>query len=88
MISGNACDGLVGTHVRGGVHFNDVGRLFCDSDDRRDRMAADLVREDGCVDDAQALDAEHAQARVNDTSIGRGADARRRRLDERKESYA
>jgi hypothetical protein len=51
-------------------------------------MAADLVREDGCVDDAQALDAEHAQARVNDTSIGRGADARRRRLDERKESYA
>ena len=49
-------------------------------------MTADLVGKGRRVDDAKALDAEHAQARVDDTSIGRGADARRRRLDKEKES--
>jgi hypothetical protein len=51
-------------------------------------MAADLVGKDRRVDDAEALDAEHAQTRVDDASIRRGADARRRRLDKEKEGCA
>jgi len=58
------------------VRLDKIGRLFGDGDDRSDGMPTDLAREDGRVDDAEALNAEHAKACVNDASIGGGADAR------------
>ena len=52
------------------VRLDDIGRLFGDGDDRSNWMSADLVREDGRVDDSEGLDAEYAQAWVDDASIG------------------
>jgi hypothetical protein len=43
-------------------------------------VSTDLIRKDGRIDDAEALDAKDAQARVNNAGIGRGTDARSRRL--------
>ena len=43
-------------------------------------MPADLVREDRRVDDAEALDAEDAQARVDDARLRGRADTSGRRL--------
>jgi hypothetical protein len=43
-------------------------------------VPADLVREDGGVDDAEAPDAEHAQVWVDDARLRGGANARGRRL--------
>ena len=62
------------------VRLDKIGRLFGDGDDRSDWMPTDLVREDGRVDDSEALDAEYAQAWVNDASVGGGTHARSRRL--------
>jgi hypothetical protein len=45
---------------------------------------ADLVREDGRVDDAEARDAEYAQAWVDDARLGGCADASGRRLAQKK----
>ena len=63
-----------------GIRLDHVRCLFGDGDDRSDGVPANLVREDGRVDDAEALDAEHAQARVDDARLGGGADASGRRL--------
>ena len=43
-----------------GVFLDNVRCLFSDGDDRRGGVSADLVREDGRVDDAEALDAKYA----------------------------
>jgi hypothetical protein len=43
-----------------GVFLDNVRRPFSDGDDRRGGVSADLVREDGRVDDAEALDAKYA----------------------------
>lgn len=51
MVEGSLCRG---------VRLDNIGCLLSDGDDRRDRVSADLVREDGRIDDAEALDAEHA----------------------------
>ena len=64
------------------LRLDKIGRFFGDGDDRSDRMPADLVREDRRVDDSEALDAEYAQAWVNDASIRGGTHARSRRLVE------
>lgn len=62
------------------LRLDKIGRLFGDGNDRSDWMPADLVREDRRVDDSEALDAEYAQAWVDDASIGGGTHARSRRL--------
>ena len=36
-------------------------------------MPADLVWENGCVDDAEAFDAKYAELRVNDACLDRSA---------------
>lgn len=56
------------------ARFDYISRLFGDSDDRCGRVPADLVWEHGCINDAEALDAEHAEMRVNDARFGRSAD--------------
>jgi hypothetical protein len=43
-----------------GVFLDDVRRPFSDSDDYCGGVSTDLVREDGRVDDAEALDAEYS----------------------------
>ena len=63
-----------------GIRLDNVRGLFGDGDDRSDGVSADLVREYRRVDDAQALDAKDAQARVDDARLGGGADASGRRL--------
>lgn len=62
------------------VLFDNIGCLFGDGNDRSDGVPADLIRKHGRIDDAEALDAKDTQARVNNAGIGRGADARSRRL--------
>ena len=63
-----------------GIRLDNVRGLFGNGDDRSDGVPADLVREDRRVDDAEALDAEDAQARVDDARLGGRADASGRRL--------
>ena len=36
-------------------------------------MPADLILENGCVDDAEALDAKYTELRVDDACLGRSA---------------
>jgi hypothetical protein len=69
---------------RSGVRLDDIRRLFRNGNDRGDGVPTDLIREDGCVDDAQALDPKHAQAWVDDARLRGGADARGRRLEGKK----
>jgi hypothetical protein len=64
-----------------GVRLDKVRRLFSDGDDWSAGVPADLVREDGRVDDAEARDAEYAQAWVDDARLGGCADASGRRLE-------
>jgi len=48
-------------------------------------VPTDLVRKDGRINYAEALDAEDTQARVNNAGIERSADARSRRLRKARE---
>ena len=63
-----------------GIRLDNVRGLFGNGDDRSDGVPADLVREYRRVDDAQALDAEDTQARVDDARLGGRADTSSRRL--------
>jgi hypothetical protein len=55
------------------TRFDYIGRLFGDSDDRRGGVTADLVWEYGRVHDAEALDAEYTELRVDDARLGGSA---------------
>ena len=63
-----------------GIRLDNVRGLFGDGDDRSNGVPADLVREYRRVDDAEALDAEDAQARVDDARLRGRADTSSRRL--------
>jgi hypothetical protein len=65
------------------VGFNNVGCLFSDSDDGGSGVPAKLVRENRSIDDAEVFDAKYAQVRIDDSCLGRGADARGRRLQKK-----
>ena len=53
------------------TRFDKIGCLFGDSNDRCHRMPADLVWEHGCINNAEALDTEHTEVRVNNARLGR-----------------
>ena len=69
---------------RHSVRFDNVGCLFSDGDDGGSGVPADLVRENRSIDDAEVFNAKHAQVRIDDSCLGRGADARGRRLQKKK----
>jgi hypothetical protein len=64
------------------TRFDYIGRLFSDSDDYCGGVPADLVREHGRVNDAEALDAEYTEMRIDDTRLGRSANTCGGRLQE------
>ena len=64
------------------TRFDNIGRLFGHGYDHCSGVPADLVWENGCVDDAEALDAEYTELRVDDARLWRSANTCCGRLQE------
>ena len=55
---------------------DEIRRALGDGEDRDPRMAGELVRKDGSIDNAQALDAVYAQFEVDGARLGVGTHPR------------